>query len=33
VPTFVMGFPFECITNSAQRAYTMRGIMSFLIGE
>ncbi len=31
VPTFVMGFPFECITNSGQRSYTMRGIMSFLI--
>lgn len=33
VPTFVMGFPFECITNSAQRAYTMRGIMTFLLGN
>lgn len=27
---FVMGFPFECITSAAQRAYTMRGILSFL---
>ena len=31
VSTFAMGFPFECITNSAQRAYTMRGILSFLL--
>lgn len=30
-PTFVMGFPFECISNSGQRAYTMRGILSFLL--
>lgn len=30
-PTFVMGFPFECIGNSGQRAYNMRGILSFLL--
>ncbi len=29
--TFVMGFPFECIKNSAQRASVMRGILDFLI--
>lgn len=29
--TFAMGFPFECITNSAQRAMVMKGIMNFLI--
>ena len=28
--TFAMGFPFECITNSAQRAVIMRGILDFL---
>lgn len=28
--TFTMGFPFECITNSAQRAVIMRGILDFL---
>ncbi len=28
--TFAMGFPFECITNSAQRAVVMRGILAFL---
>lgn len=30
VSTFAMGFPFECITNSAQRAVVMRGILAFL---
>ncbi len=28
--TFAMGFPFECITNSGQRAVVMRGILDFL---
>lgn len=32
-PTFTMGFPFECITNSAQRAVTMKGIMAFLVNQ
>lgn len=31
--TFAMGFPLECITNSAQRAVIMRGILDFLIGK
>ena len=29
--TFVMGFPFECITDSNAKGAIMRGIMSFLI--
>ena len=29
--TFVMGFPFECITDSNTKGAIMRGIMSFLI--
>lgn len=29
--TFAMGFPFECINNSAQRAVVMRGILDFLV--
>ena len=29
--TFVMGFPFECITDSKAKGAIMRGIMSFLI--
>lgn len=29
--TFVMGFPLECITNSAQRTVIMRGILDFLV--
>lgn len=33
VNTFIMGFPFECISNSAHRAVAMRGIMSFLVKE
>lgn len=28
--TFTMGFPFECIKDKNQRAYFMRGIMTFL---
>lgn len=28
---FAMGFPLECITNSAQRASVMRGILDFLV--
>ena len=28
---FVMGFPFECITNAAKRAAVMRGVLTFLI--
>lgn len=31
VKTFAMGFPFECITNSAQRAVVMQGILAFLV--
>lgn len=29
-PTFTMGFPFECITDPAQRAAIMQGILAFL---
>ena len=29
--SFVMGFPFECITDATQRATIMRGIMAFLV--
>ena len=29
--TFVMGFPFECITDSKKRAVIMKGIMNFLL--
>lgn len=29
--TFVMGFPFECITDAEKRKIIMRGIMNFLI--
>ena len=32
VPVYVMGFPLECITNSSQRSYIMRGILDFLLG-
>lgn len=28
--SFVMGFPFECITDASQRALVMRGILAFL---
>ena len=29
--SFVMGFPFECITDPTQRALVMRGILAFLL--
>ena len=31
--SFVMGFPFECISSASQRAYTMRGIISYLLNH
>jgi hypothetical protein len=31
--SFVMGFPFECITSYSKRQAVMRGILSFLMKD